>query len=101
MSRSSSPSTDRPCGPLAAGSIAPPALGRVLGQQQHQAAVADGRAQRRHPDREARGPAVEAAGRYLDLALADLTAAADLANQRKQFPDDQVVPLDQAERAGG
>jgi hypothetical protein len=78
----------------------PPALRLVLGQQQHQAAIADSGAQRRHPDREARGPAVEAAGRYLDLALADLTVPADLANQREQFTHDQVIALDQPERTG-
>ena len=49
--------------------------------------------ERGDPDREARRPAVDAAGRDLHLALADLAVPADLASQREQFLHDQLVAL--------
>src|SRR5207247_1279618 len=69
----------------------PPALGLVLGEHEHQAAAADGGAERRHPDREARRPAAEPGHRDLDLALPDLAVPAYLAGQRGQLGDHQAI----------
>ncbi len=83
----------------------PPALGLVLGQHQHQAAGAVGRAQRRtergDANREAGRPVTVLVAGDLDLALADLAVPADLPGQREQLADQQPVALDQPERARG
>src|ERR1700722_3900714 len=77
------------------------ALSLVLDQQQYQAATAYFGAERRDPDREAGGAVRRFAGGDVNLAFADLAVPADLASQREQFADDQLVALDQPERPGG
>ena len=78
----------------------PAAFGLVLGQHEDQPAAADGAAERRHPDGEARRPAAEPRHRDLELALPDLPVPAYLAGQRGQLADHQAVALDQPERPG-
>ena len=80
--------------------VHPAAFRLVLGQHQDEPAAADGTAERRHPDREARRPAAEPGHRDLELAFPDLAVPAHLAGQRGELADHQAIALDQPERAG-
>jgi hypothetical protein len=81
--------------------VHPAALGLVLGKQEHEPVLGRGRAEQPDPDREAGGPPVEPAGGQVNLALADLPVAPDLAGQGDQLADHEAVTVHQPERAGG
>ena len=80
--------------------VHPAAFRLVLGEHENEPAAADGAAERRHPDREARRPAAEPGHRDLELAFPDLAVPAHLAGQRGELADHQAIALDQPERAG-